>query len=103
MRAVALVLARIVCLTALEHNEIDEVHADAFAGQVPWGEAPATAAVFLDTPFSEPFQEGHWTQMDKLHHADDGDVGSLCAAPIPGTNASSSGLRCEGQGVCRCV
>ena len=24
------------------------VHADAFAGQVPWGEAPATAAVFLD-------------------------------------------------------
>ena len=80
------------------------VHADAFAGQVPWGEAPATAAVFLDTPFSEPFQEGHWTQMDKLHHADDGDVGGLCAAPIPGANASSSmSLRCEGPGICRCV
>jgi len=58
----------------------------------------------LDTPFAEPFQEGHWTQMDKLHHADDGDIDSLCAAPIPGTNASSSsGLRCEGQGICRCV
>ena len=79
------------------------VHADAFAGQVPWGEAPATAAAWLDVPLSEPFQEGHWTQMDKLHHADDGDVGSLCAAPIPGTNTSSSGLRCEGQGICRCV
>ena len=80
------------------------VHADAFAGQVPWGEAPATAAVFLDTPFSEPFEAGHWTKVDKLTHADDGDVGGLCAAPIPGANASSlMSLRCEGPGICRCV
>ena len=76
------------------------VHADAFAGQVPWGEAPATAAVFLDTPFSEPFEAGHWTKVDKLTHADDGTIGALCVAAM---NASSSGLRCEGPGICRCV
>ena len=76
------------------------MHSDSFAGQVPWGEAPATAAVFLDTPFSEPFQEGHWTQVDKLTHENDGAIGALCAATL---NASSSSLRCEGPGVCRCV
>ena len=76
------------------------VHADAFAGQVPWGEPPATAAVFLDTPFSEPFQEGHWTQINKLTKADDGTIGALCVATL---NASSSKLRCEGPGICRCV
>ena len=76
------------------------MHSDSFAGQVPWGEAPATAAVFSDTPFSEPFQEGHWTQVEKLTHENDGTIGALCAATM---NASSSGLRCEGQGICRCV
>ena len=80
------------------------VHAYAFAGQVPWGDPPATAVAWLDVPLSEPFEAGHWTQVNKLTTADDGTIGVLCAAPIPGANASSSmSLRCEGPGICRCV